>query len=96
MSEDKRSSQTLHVITDRDGNIIAAAVAAASSTPASEVQAQLAPLEGQSLAVVSTTSEFESLDTREDFRRLTTEFHVPPGKQKLVRKRETREPGARP
>jgi hypothetical protein len=91
-----RSGQTLHVITDRNGNIIAAAIAAASSTHASEVQTQITPLEGQSLVVVSTTSEFETLETHEDFRRLTAEFHVPPGKQELVRKRETREPGARP
>ncbi len=86
-----RTGRGLHVITDRNGHIVAAAIAAAGSTHVAGVQTQITPLEGQSLIVVPSTTEFESLETHEDFRRLTNEFHVPPGKQELVRKGERRE-----
>jgi hypothetical protein len=44
-------------------------------------------LKGQRLAKTQLTSELGKLESAEDFRRLSTEFHLPRGRTELARKR---------
>jgi hypothetical protein len=78
--------QTLHVLADAKGDIIAVALVQSETTQANEVQSQITPLEGQPLVIVSNLSELGALETAEDFRRLIGDFHVPHGRQELMRR----------
>jgi hypothetical protein len=77
----------LHVLADRNGRIIGAALVDGESELTDGVRVQVMPLKGQRLAKTQLTSELGKLESAEDFRRLSTEFHLPRGGTELARKR---------
>jgi hypothetical protein len=80
-----RSKQALHVLADRRGRIIGAAFLGVEQT--GDVQMQIIPRDGQALVEVDVTTGVGKLESAEDFRRLSGEFHLPRGSSELVRKR---------
>ena len=80
------AKQMLHVLVDRTGKIIGAALVG-ESEPTDGVRVQVIPLEGQRLVKTTLTPELGKLESAEDFRRLSTEFHLPRGRAELARKR---------
>ena len=79
-------SRTLQVLTNEKGRIIGAGFVGTGTTDATEVQLRIAPLKGQSLLEVPIPKELKKLETEEDFRRFTAEFHVVRGKKTLTLK----------
>jgi hypothetical protein len=90
-----RSGQKLHVLTDGNGNIVAAAVLDTGTRQPSDAQVQITPIEGQSLVVAPMNSDLGKLENEEDFRRLTNEFYAPRGKKKLARRDGSEQPRKR-
>ena len=80
-----RPKQTLHVLADRRGRIIGAAFLGVEQT--GDVQMQISLRKGQALVKVDDAGELGRLESVEDFRRLSSEFHLPRGASELVRKR---------
>ena len=81
----------LHVLADRNGNIIAAAALDThTSSHPTNVRLRITPTHDQRLVVVP--PEAHALETQADFQRLVNEFHVPHGAQALVRKPATQDP----
>ncbi len=80
------AKKMLHVITDRTGQIVGAALFDESEQTRG-VSARLVPLKGQRLVKIKLTSELGKLEAADDFRRLISEFHVPRASESLVRKR---------
>jgi hypothetical protein len=81
------TGQTLHVLADRSGEIVFAAIVDNDRKHPDEIRVVVSPMEGQSLVVVPVTDAIGKLEHTEDFRRLRTEFHVPPGARELAPKR---------
>ena len=81
------AKQMLHVLADRTGKIIGAALVDGESEQTDGVRIQVIPLEGQRLVKTKLTPELDKLESAEDFRRLSTEFHLPRGRAELARKR---------
>ena len=81
------AKQMLHVLTDRAGRIIGATLVDGESELTDGVRTQVVPLEGQRLVKTKLTPELGKLESAEDFRRLSTEFHLPRGRTELARKR---------
>jgi hypothetical protein len=80
------AKQMLHVLADRTGKIIGAALVG-ESEQTDGVRVQVIPLDGQRLVKTKLTPELGTLESAEDFRRLSTEFHLPRGREELARKR---------
>lgn len=80
------AKKTLHVLADSKGKIIGAAFLDESASTGS-AHAQVVPLAGQRLVKVSLTTQLGRLESPDDFRRITSEFHLPRGRTELSRKR---------
>ena len=85
-SQSAGGGETLHVVADRGGNIVAAGYMRSGRSGAHEVRVRLMPLEGQLLVQVPSTHEIGMLRTAEDFRRLVRDFHVPSGQNEVLRR----------
>ena len=79
-----KSNQTLHVLTNKDGKIVGAALLDSASEQSTKVRVQISPGKGQTLHQVAMTPELGQIESAEDFRRLRAEFHVPRGRTELV------------
>ena len=82
-----KAKRTIHVLTDKKGTIVGGGIL----TPGKDrkgkaVHIQISPMKGQSLAEVAMPAEIERLKGVEFFRRLQSDFHLPRGKNELVRK----------
>ena len=81
------TKQILHVLANRAGKIIGAAILDDESEKTDGVRVTVIPSEGQRLVKVSLTAELGKLESAQDFERLSAEFHLPRGRAELSRKR---------
>ena len=86
MSDRVTSASKILVLTDARGAIIGAGRFEPIRSDDGEVQVRIRPDKGQRLIEVP-ASEVGRLSSVEDFQRLIAEYHLPPGKTALVRKR---------
>ncbi|MGC3975694.1 MAG: hypothetical protein QM771_15130 [Nitrospira sp.] len=91
-----KATQTMHVLTNNKGAIVGGGLL----TPGKDhkgkpVHIRMEPMKGQSLREVAIPAELARLKGADFFSRLIGEFHLPRGKQELVRKVTKRQGRAR-
>lgn len=82
-----KAKRTIHVLTDKKGAILGGGIlTSAKDRKGKGVHVQITPMKGQTMTEVPMPPEIQRLKGADLFCRLQSEFHLPRGKQELVRK----------